>query len=135
VSTIEHCPKKLLDHVREAIRRKRDSIRTAEASVTWIKRYSLLHNKRHPNEKARAELEAFLTHLAVQQQVAASTPHQALSAWPVLFHDVRNTPLDPCIAATRANKPTLWLMVVAKEEPLAGIERLAGTPRGTAKQR
>jgi hypothetical protein len=135
VSTSEHRPQKLLDPVREAIRCKRDSIRTAQASVTWIKRYILFHSRRHPNERASAELEAVLTYLAVQQQVAAWTPHQALGAWGVLYHDVRNTPLDPCSAAMRANTPTRWPMVVAKGEPLTGIERRAGTPRVTAKQR
>ena len=77
---MEHRPKKLLDHVRDAIRLKHYSIRTEESYVTWIKRYILFHNKRHPNEMANTEIEMFLTHLAVDQKVAASTQNQALSA-------------------------------------------------------
>ena len=97
-----HCPKNRLDQVREAIRRKHSSIRTEESSVTWMKRYILFHNTRHPNEMASAEIEAFLTHLAVQQKVAASTHKQALSALLFLYRDVLNTPLDRPIDAMRA---------------------------------
>ena len=64
---MEHGPKKLLDQVRDAIRLKLYSIRTEESYVTWIKRYILFHNKRHPNEMASAEIAAFLTRLAVDQ--------------------------------------------------------------------
>jgi Phage integrase, N-terminal SAM-like domain len=64
---MEPRPKKRLDHVRDAIRRKHYSLHTEHASVTWIKRYMFFH-------------EAFLNHLAVQQKVAASTHNQALSA-------------------------------------------------------
>jgi Phage integrase, N-terminal SAM-like domain len=64
---MEHRPKRLLDQVRDAIRLKHYSIRTEESYVTWIKRYILFHNKRHPKEMTTAAIEAFLTHLAVQQ--------------------------------------------------------------------
>jgi hypothetical protein len=70
---MEKRPKKLLDQVREAIRRKHYSIRTEKAYVSWIKHYILFHNKRHPREMGVSEIEAFLTHLAVDQHVAAST--------------------------------------------------------------
>ena len=73
-------PKKLLDQVREAIQLRHYSYRTEETDVQWIRRYILFHNKRHPIEMGRTEIEAFLTHLAVQGQVAASTQNQALSA-------------------------------------------------------
>ena len=64
--------KKLLDRVREAIQLKHYSPRTAEAYVSWIRRFILFHNKRHPREMGAAEIEAFLTHLAVDRDVAAS---------------------------------------------------------------
>ena len=67
MSTLEHRPKKFLDQGRDAIRRTHDSICTEESSVTWIQRSMLFHNKRHPNEMASADIEAFLTHLAVAQ--------------------------------------------------------------------
>jgi hypothetical protein len=59
---MEHRPKRLLDQVRDAIRLKHCWIRTEESYVTWIKRYTLLHNKRHPKEMTTAEIEAFLTY-------------------------------------------------------------------------
>lgn len=66
-------PKKLLDQVRDAIREKQYSIRTEQAYVNWIKRFILFHGKRHPKEMSSAEIAAFLTHLAVEKNVAAST--------------------------------------------------------------
>jgi integron integrase len=130
---MEHRPKRLLDHVRDAIRLKHYSIRTEESYVTWIKRYILFHNKRHPKEMTTAEIEAFLTHLAVQQNVAASTQNQALSALLFLYRDVLKTPLDLPIAAIRAKKPKRLPMVLTKEETLTVIARLPGTQRLMAK--
>ena len=124
-----HRPKKWLDQVRDAIRLKHDSMRTGESSVTWMKRDMLFHNKRHPNEMAGAEIEAFLTHLAVQQQVAASTHNQALSAWLFLSRDVLKTPLDFPIDAIRAKKPKRLPTVLTKDDTLKVIERLSGTQR------
>jgi hypothetical protein len=72
--------KKLLDHVRDALRLKHYSYRTEQAYVDWITRYILYHGKRHPQEMGAAEVQAFLTHLAVEKNVAASTQNQALSA-------------------------------------------------------
>ena len=68
---------RLLDQVRETIRRKHYSIRTEQAYVDWIKRYIFFHNKRHPAEMNEKDIEQFLNHLAVQKQVAASTQNQA----------------------------------------------------------
>ncbi len=66
-------PKKLLEQVADATRRKHYAYRTEQTYCDWIKRYILFHNKRHPNEMGSAEIEAFLTHLAVKGKVAAST--------------------------------------------------------------
>ena len=63
--------KKLLDQVRDAIRPKHYSIRTEQAYVNWIKRYIYFHNVRHPAEMGAPEVQAFLTHLAVEENVAA----------------------------------------------------------------
>jgi hypothetical protein len=73
-------PRKLLDRVRDALRLKHYSIRTEQAHIGWIRRYILFHNKRHPQDMGTAEIEAFLTYLAVQKNVAASTQNQARSA-------------------------------------------------------
>jgi site-specific recombinase XerD len=124
---MEQRPKKLLDHVRDAIRLKHYSLRTEESYVTWIKRYILFHNKRHPNEMTSAEIEAFLTHLAVHQQVAASTQNQALSAVLFLYRDVLKKPLDFPINAMRAKKPKRLPTVLTKKEALKVIEALSGT--------
>jgi integron integrase len=130
---MEHRPKKLLDHVCDAIRLKHYSIRTEESYITWIKRYIFFHNKRHPSELGSAAIEAFLTHLAVDQKVAASTQNQALSALLCLYRDVLKMPLDFPIDAMRAKKPKRLPTVLTKEETLTVIERLSGTPRFMAK--
>jgi Phage integrase, N-terminal SAM-like domain len=77
--------KKLLDQVRDAIRLKHYSYRTEETYVQWIRRYILFHNKRHPQEMGVPEIEAFLTHLATVENVAASTQNQAFSALLFLY--------------------------------------------------
>ena len=74
-----HAPK-LLDQVRGKIRLKHYSIRTEQAYVDWIRRFILFFGKQHPRELGAAEVEQFLTHLAVEGNVAASTQNQALSA-------------------------------------------------------
>jgi integrase len=76
---------------------------------------------------ASAELEAFLTHLAVHQRVAASTQNQALSAGLFLSRDVLKKPLDLPIDAMRAKKPQRLPTVLTKEEALKVMERLSGT--------
>ena len=69
--------KKLLDVVRDAIRTKHYSIRTEEAYVNWVRRFILFHGKRHPKDMGGQEIEAFLTHLAVEGHVSVSTQNQA----------------------------------------------------------
>ncbi|MCI0421527.1 MAG: phage integrase N-terminal SAM-like domain-containing protein [Acidobacteria bacterium] len=81
-------PPKLLDRVRAAIRARHYSIRTDEAYVGWIRRFILFHNKRHPAEMGQSEISQFLTHLAVREDVAASTQNQALSAILFLYQEV-----------------------------------------------
>ena len=69
---------KLLDQVREEIRVRHYSIRTEEAYLNWIRRFILFHGKRRPMEMGESEVQEFLTHLAVEGKVAASTQNQAL---------------------------------------------------------
>jgi len=71
---------KLLDQVRDAIRTRHMSVRMEEAYVRWIKQYVLFHHKRHPAEMGPAEITQFLTALAVDRHVSASTQNQALAA-------------------------------------------------------
>jgi site-specific recombinase XerD len=84
--------------------------------------------KRHPHEVASADIAAFLTHVAVQQNVAASTQNQALSALLLLSRAVLNTPLDHSLDAARAKKPKRLPTVLTKDETLKGIEHLSATP-------
>jgi len=87
VASVGHKPK-LLDQVRNIIRRKHYSIRTEQAYVDWIKRFIIYHNKCHPAEMAEEEVAQFLTHLARDLNVAASTQNQALSALLFLYKEV-----------------------------------------------
>jgi hypothetical protein len=80
---MEQCPKKLIEQVQDVIRLKHYSYQTEKTYVHWIKRYILFHNKQHPKDMGVKEIEAFLTDLAVNQKVAASTQNQALHA--ILF--------------------------------------------------
>ncbi len=79
---------KLLDQVRDLIRLKHYSIRTEQAYLGWIKRFTLFHHKHHPKEMGKTEIEDFLTHLAVQENMAASTQNQAMNAILFLYRNV-----------------------------------------------
>jgi hypothetical protein len=85
---------KLLDRVRWRLRVKHYSIRTEQAYVEWIRRFILFHCKRHPNEMGEREITQFLTHLAVQKHVAASTQNQAFAALLFLYQRVLERKLD-----------------------------------------
>jgi hypothetical protein len=77
---LEPRPRKLLDQVRDALRAKYYSCRTEKTYGYWVRRFILFHDKRHPQTMDTAEVTEFLTHLAVDQQVTASTQNQALNA-------------------------------------------------------
>jgi site-specific recombinase XerD len=94
-------PKKLLDQVRDAMRLKHYSLRTEDTYVEWIKRYILFYHKRHPKDMGAPEIEAFLTHLAVEEKVAASTQNQAFSAILFLYRYVLQIELPDSIEAVR----------------------------------
>jgi len=79
---------RLLDQVREAIRTRHMNYRTEEAYVHWIKRYIFFHHKRHPAEMGPPEITQFLTSLAVERHVSASTQNQALAALLFLYREV-----------------------------------------------
>ena len=79
---------KLLDQLRERVRRLNYSFRTERAYADWVKRFILFHGKRHPRDMGTQEVEAFLSHLASERDVAASTQNQALSALLFLYKEV-----------------------------------------------
>ena len=94
--------KKLLDQVREIIRMKHYSPRTEKAYVGWIRRDILYHNKRHPSEMGAREIEIYLSHLATERRVAASTQNPAFNAILFLYKSVLGIELDEKINAVRA---------------------------------
>ncbi|GAB2902979.1 integron integrase [Uliginosibacterium flavum] len=110
---------KLLDQVRDRLRLKHYSIRTEQAYVGWIKRYILFHDKRHPSGMGKAEVEAFLTALAVERNVAAATQAQALSAILFLYQEVLGQVLPWLDEVTRAKKPVRLPTVLTVAETQA----------------
>jgi integron integrase len=119
--------------MRDVLRLKHYSIRTEEAYVDWCRRYILFHNKRHPQEMGRAEVEAFLTHLAVHENVAASTQNQALCALQFLYREVLRQELEGPLAPIRAKKPGRLPTVLTKEEARRVIGLMSDTPQLMAK--
>ncbi len=107
---------KLLDQVRAAIRRKHYSYRTEKSYLDWAKRYIIFHQMRHPQDMGGPEIEAFLTYLAVERRVAASTQNQALNALLFMYKNVLGIDLDYRIDAVRATRPKRLPTVLTKEE-------------------
>lgn len=119
-------PPKLLDQVRDKIRVKHYSIRTETQYVQWIKRFILFHGKRHPKDMGAAEVEAFLTHLAVEGNVSASTQNQALSALLFLYREVLGIELPWLDDVVRAKKPQRLPSVLNRTEVALVLERMEG---------
>jgi integron integrase len=121
-----HAPK-LLDQVRGKIRLKHYSIRTEQAYVDWIRRFILFFGKRHPRDLGAAEVEQFLTHLAVEGNVAASTQSQAKSALLFLYREVLDNELPWLDNVERAKVPKRLPVVLTRDEVMAVLTRLEGT--------
>ena len=120
---------KLLDQVRDAIRLKHYSIRTEQSYTDWIRRFILFHGKRHPLEMAEAEVTEFLTHLARDGNVAASTQNQALSALLFLYKEVLKQEIGWLDQVERARKPARLPVVLTRREVRKIFAHLRGTPR------
>jgi integron integrase len=120
---------KLLDRFREAIRARHYSRRTEDAYIGWIKRYIFFHGKRHPAEMGAEEVTQFLSALALDGHVAASTQNQALSALLFLYQDVLQQDLPWLDGIVRAKRPMRLPVVLTREEVQAVLTRLHGTPR------
>jgi integrase len=120
---------KLLDQVRDVLRRKHFSLRTGQAYLGWIRRFILFHRKRHPREMAEREVTEFLTHLAREGRVAASTQNQALSALLFLYKEVLQQEIGWLEEVERAKKPLHLPVVLTREEVHRILARLHGTPR------
>ena len=118
--------KKLLDQVRDTIRRKNYAYRTEQAYTSWIKRFVLFHDKRHPQELGAVEIESFLTHLAVELEVSPSTQNQALAALQFLYREVLHLPLDQDILPVPAKRTKHLPVVLSQQEARAVLSELHG---------
>ena len=119
--------KKIADRLREAVRRRGYSIRTEKAYLHWYERFVRFHKLRHPATMGAPEVEAFLTHLAVHEQVSASTQNQALSALLFLYQEVLGIPLGD-LHALRAKKSTYVQPYLSHDECLRILAQLDGAP-------
>ncbi len=118
---------KLLDIVRGKIRLKHYSIRTEQAYTDWIKRYILHFDKAHPKDLGAAEVEAFLTHLAVARNVSANTQNQAKSALLFLYKEVLGSELPWLDDVQQAKTPKRLPVVLTQDEVSKILSRLEGT--------
>ncbi len=119
-------PPKLLDRVREVLRSKHYSYRTEQAYVFWIKRFILFHHKRHPQEMGAGEVQQFLIHLAVSENVAAATQNQALCAIVFMYKQVLKVELGDFSNVTWAKKPQRLPTVFTRQEVQALLQELTG---------
>ena len=120
---------KLLDQLREIIRLKHYSIRTEQSYVDWAKRYILFHEKKHPKEMGAKEIAAFLTHLAVDKNVSASTQNQALNALIFLYKELLRISVGDIGDVARAKLPIRRPLVMSRDEVKRVIEKMTGVPR------
>ena len=126
-NTSANAAPKLLDQVRGKIRLKHYSIRTEQAYLDWIKRFILHFDKEHPKNLGAEEVERFLTYLAVEGKVAASTQNQAKSALLFLYREVLGTELAWLDDIEKAKTPKRLPVVLTRPEVQVLLSRLQGT--------
>ena len=119
---------KLLEQVRAVARARHLSYRTEDVYHNFIKRYILFHDKRHPNEMGAQEITEFLTHLAVNDKVSASTQNQAFFALLFLYRDVLRIHLPNIEGVVRAKRPEHLPVVFTPNEAKAVLANLDGVP-------
>jgi site-specific recombinase XerD len=120
---------KLLDRVRWHLRVKHYSIRTEQAYVDWIRRFILFHRKRHPREMGEREITEFLTHLAAEKHVAASTQNQAFAALLFLYQQVLDRKLDFTDNVQRVTRLAKLPVVFTPRESCSVLAQLKGDYR------
>jgi integron integrase len=119
--------RKLLDRLRDKIRVMHYSPKTEDSYASWVKRFILFHNKRHPEEMGKLEIEAFLTFLAVKKKVSPTTQNQAFHAILFLYEKVLNVNLkDENIQALRAKQRIRIPVVLTETEVGAILDNLLG---------
>ncbi|HJZ90661.1 MAG TPA: phage integrase N-terminal SAM-like domain-containing protein [Gemmataceae bacterium] len=115
--------------LRHACRVRHFSIRTEDAYHDWCRRFILFHGKRHPQEMGAAEINQFLTHLAVDGHVSASTQNQAFSALLFLYRDVLQVDPGRIEGVIRANRSNRLPVVLTRDEVRRVLSKLDGTYR------
>jgi integron integrase len=118
---------KLLDQVRSLLRVRHYSYQTEQTYLKWIRRYIFFHNVKHPAEMGKAEVEGFLSHLAVEGNVSASTQNQALFALLFLYKEVLQVDLPWLNEFTPAKKSSRVPIVLTKDEVKLIFKHLTGT--------
>ena len=126
-----HAPR-LLDQMRAVIRAKHYSIRTEDAYVDWVRRFVLHFDKRHPRELGAQEVERFLSWLAVDGRVSASTQNQAKSALLFLYREVLRLDLDWLANIVQARVPQRLPVVLTVGEVRRLLQRMSGVHLLTA---
>lgn len=119
---------KLLDQARDRLRTMHYSYRTENTYLDWMRRYILYHHKRHPREMGATEIQAFLTYLAADRSVAASTQNQALSAILFLYREVLHQEIEPVLLSS-ARRPERLPTVLTHTEVLQILDHLEGIHR------
>ncbi len=122
-------PRSLVDETRRVMRLHHYSIRTEEACVQWIRRFIRFSGGRHPREMGQREIVAFLSHLAVDGNVAAATQNQALNAIAFLYRRVLDRELGDLGSIVRAKKPRQLPVVLTRSEVVELLSRLDGVHR------
>ena len=120
-------PPKLLERMRIHLRTRHYSIRTEEAYIDWARRFIVFHGKRHPQEMGAAEVEAFLSHLAVERNVSASTQNQAKAALLYLYKQVLQTDLPWLNEVVQAKTPKRLPVVLTPTEVRALLLHMDGS--------
>jgi integron integrase len=120
-------PKKLLDQMADRMRLEHLALKTERSYLGWVRRFILFHNKRHPREMGGPEVAEFLTHLATEGRVAASTQNQALNAIVYLYKHVLDAPLGEIADVLRAKRPKRLPAVLSRDEVRRLLAELEGT--------
>ena len=119
-------PPGLIQRYREELQARHYARRTVKTYEQWLRRFLRFHQLRHPREMGSAEVNAFLTHLAVELQVSASTQNQALAALLFLYRVLLERDLD-LEGVVRARKPRRLPVVLTEEEVRSVLQRLEGS--------
>lgn len=120
---------RLLDRARSRMRARHLSLRTEKAYLQWMRRYILFHGKRHPAEMGETEINAFLTHLAVERRVSASTQTQALCALLYLYREVLGKDVGELEGLIRAKRRRRLPVVLTRDEVRKVLSSLEGADR------